>query len=433
MGRGGAAMKTLYMECAMGAAGDMLMAALTELIPDPDGFITRMNCLGIPGVALRREASQKCGITGTHIAVQVDGTQEESGDMVHDGHGHEEGHLNGHEHRHAHSHEEDDPRNHERSHAHTGMADIRAMIGALPVSGRVKEDALAVYGLIAGAESHVHGRPVEQVHFHEVGAMDAVADILGVCMLMEELAPDSVAVSPVHVGSGQVRCAHGILPVPAPATAYILKDVPIYGGMIRGELCTPTGAALLKHFATGFGAMPVMRVTAIGYGMGKKDFEAANCVRAMLGEREESGGGPNGEIAQLSCNLDDMTGEALGFAQQALLVQGALDVFVVPIQMKKNRPGQMLVCLCRPQDADRLAEAMLVHTTTFGVRRELCQRYMLHREMDTVDTAYGPMRRKTGRGYGVEKSKFEYEDMAASALKRGISVMAVQEAITKKP
>lgn len=292
-------MKTLYIECNMGAAGDMLMASLSELLPNPQEFVDVMNALNLPGVAVSREKSVKCGITGSHITVKVHGEEEESHDHGHE-HEHEHHHEDDHDHEHHHDHDHDHEHHHDHDqdhhdhdhhhdhghghHHHAGLGEIEAIIGALPVSDRVKHDALHVYGLIAEAEAKAHDRPVTEVHFHEVGAMDAVADVVGVCLLMEHLNPDRVIVSPVHVGSGHVRCAHGILPVPAPATAHILKGVPIYGGSIKGELCTPTGAALVKYFADGFGAMPVMSVEAIGYGMGKKDFEAANCVRTYWGE-----------------------------------------------------------------------------------------------------------------------------------------------------
>ena len=425
-------MKTLYIECAMGAAGDMLMAALLELLPDPDRFMEKINSLGIPGVAVARQTSVKCGITGTHISVSVRGVEEESADVHEHDHPHDHDHPHGHDHAHSHTHPHAHEQENAAEHDHSGMKDIADLISSLPVSPSVREHALAVYALLAEAEAHVHGRPVSEVHFHEVGTMDAVADIVGVCMLMGELAPDRVVVSPVHVGSGQVRCAHGILPVPAPATAYLLRGVPTYGGAVRGELCTPTGAALLKHFAADFGHMPIMQVQAIGYGMGKKDFEAANCVRVMLGS-SSTHNGPNGEIIQLSCNLDDMTGEALGFAQQALLELGALDVFTVPIQMKKSRPGQMLVCLCRLKDADSLAQAMLKHTTTFGVRSELCKRYMLDRHFETVESKWGPIRRKTGGGYGVTKSKFEYDDIARAAKEHGIPIAEIYRSLERPP
>lgn len=302
------------------------------------------------------------------------------------------------------------------------MADIEHLLAHLPVSEQVRENALAVYRLIAQAESHAHGQPVSQIHFHEVGTMDAVADVVGVCMLMERIGAQKILASAVHVGSGQVRCAHGVLPVPAPATAHILQGVPTYGGEIAGELCTPTGAALLRHFAQGFGPMPALCASAIGYGMGTKDFAAANCVRAFLGDDGAGEGGPNGEIALLCCNLDDMPGEDLGFAQQALLDEGALDVYTLPIGMKKNRPAVLLCCICQPGSADKLAAAMLRHTSTFGVRKTLCQRYMLSRSFEQVQTPCGAVRIKTGRGYGVKKSKAEYEDIARIAREQGISL-----------
>ncbi len=256
-------MKTLYIECNMGAAGDMLMAALLELCPEPEAFVEKLNALQIPKVTYKMEKSVKCGVTGTHMSVLVDGAEEKSIDV----HTHHHG-------EHSHSH----------SHSHARQEEIAHMITHFNLPETVKQDAIAVYHLIAEAESHVHGKPIDEIHFHEVGNLDAVADVVGVCYLMHELNVEQIVTSPIHVGSGQVHCAHGILPVPAPATAYILRGVPVYSGEIRGELCTPTGAALLKYFSKSFGSMPVMRIDKIGYGMGKKDFEAANCVRAMLGE-----------------------------------------------------------------------------------------------------------------------------------------------------
>ena len=376
-------MKTLYLECSMGAAGDMLMAALLELHPDSDSFLTRMNALGLPGVAVRRESSAKCGICGTHVSVTVDGEEEHCGHHDHHDHHHE--------------------------HHHAALSDIHALIEGLPLPEAVRSDAAAVYDRIAEAEAHVHGVTIEHIHFHEVGTLDAVADVVGVCLLMHELAPERIVVSPIHVGSGQVHCAHGILPVPAPATAWLLRDAPIYGGSIRGELCTPTGAALLTHFADDFGPMPAMRVHAIGYGMGTKDFESANCVRALLGESADSA--PNDSIVRLECNLDDMTGEAIGYAFDRLFEAGARDVFIQPIQMKKNRPGQLLSVICTPADADRLAQLMLLHTTTLGVRRHDMPRYALERRIEARPTPFGDVRFKISEGFGIRKCKPEYADL----------------------
>lgn len=393
-------MKTLYLECNMGAAGDMLMAALLELLPDRTAFLETMNGLGLPGVQIAAEPAVRCGVTGTHVSVTVHGAEEDE-------------HLHNHEHGHHHHH------------AHTTLAEICHCIDHLPLPQTVRDNAKAVYGRIAAAESQVHGQTVEAVHFHEVGAWDAVADVVGVCLLMDWLSPDRVAASPVHVGSGQVRCAHGLLPVPAPATALLLKDVPIYGGAVRGELCTPTGAALLTQFATAFGPMPVMAVQKTGYGMGTKEFEMANCVRAFLGETQESGD----EILELRCNLDDMTPEAIGYAQEVLLEAGALDVFTTPIGMKKSRPGVLLTCLCRPEDGGSMAALLLRHTTTLGVRETLCRRRTLQRTVETVETPYGPIRVKRAGN----KFKPEYDDAAQAARTHNVTLAEVIGAVNRKP
>lgn len=436
-------MKTLYLECNMGAAGDMLTAALLELHPDPQGFVERMNRLGLPGVVFAAQPAVKCGITGTQVSVTVGGEEEESHDVplhshvhetaqdeAHPGHAHDHVHVHDHDHEHTHDHEHihdhEHSHGHEHGHGHhhhAGMGDIRHILSHLDIPQPVRQDAEAVYQLIAQAESHAHGRPVEEIHFHEVGTLDAVTDVVAVCWLLHDLAPEQIVASPVHVGCGQVRCAHGILPVPAPATAYILQGVPTYGGSVQGELCTPTGAALLKHFVQRFGPSPVMRVEKTGYGMGKKDFEAANCVRAMLGQTQEE----STTIAQLACNLDDMTPEALGFAQERLWEAGALDVTTAPIGMKKNRPGVQLTCLCRLEDREKLVSVLFAHTTTLGVRESLCTRYTLARSQRTVETKYGPVRVKEARGWGVTREKPEYEDVANIAREHGLTLDQVKE------
>ena len=345
-------------------------------------------------------------------------------------HTHEHKHSHSHEHKHDHEHFYKHKHSHdgEYVHHHSGMHDIEHIIERLSISEKVKTDILAVYSLIAEAESHVHGVPVTEIHFHEVGTMDAVADITAVCMLVDRLSPEQVIVSPIHVGSGHVKCAHGILPVPTPATAYILRDVPIYGGRIKNELCAPTGAALLKHFATGVGNMPVMRTAAIGYGMGKKDFTAANCVRAFLGETDDSGD----TIAELLCNLDDMTAEAIGFAEEQFFAAGALEVYTVPAQMKKSRPGTLLSVICREKDKDRMIRLIFQHTTTLGVRENISRRYTLSRSIEIVTTEYGEVRKKVSVGYGVTREKYEFEDITRIALEQKMSFADVLEYIGKQ-
>lgn len=409
-------MKTLYLDCGMGAAGDMLTAALLELVPNRDEFLLELNNLGIPGVTFCGEVSSKCGIQGTHITVKVDG-EEECGEMYSHSHEHEHSHSHEHSHEHTHEHFHDE----EHIHHHSSMHEIEHIVEDLSVSEKAKSDILAVYSLIAEAESHAHGVPVTEIHFHEVGTMDAIADVTAVCVLMERLAPEQVIVSPVHVGSGHVKCAHGILPVPAPATAYILRDIPIYGGGIKSELCTPTGAALLKHFATKFGDMPVMRTSAIGYGMGKKDFTAANCVRALIGETEDSGD----MIVELCCNLDDMTAEAVAFAEEQFFASGALDVYIVSAQMKKSRPGVLLCVICREKDKETMAGLIFRHTTTLGIRENISRRYTLTRTIETISTDFGNVRKKVSTGYGVAREKYEYEDIARIAKEQGMSLADV--------
>lgn len=409
-------MRTIYLDCSMGAAGDMLMAALLELLPEKDTFLQKMQSLDLPGLEISAEPSVKCGITGTHMRVLI--------------HGEEEGHPHEHAaeepfHSHADAPEAAHAHVHVHPHHHTDLDELTHRISHLNVSEAVRSDILAVYQSIADAESRVHGVPVEQIHFHEVGSLDALADVTGVCLLMELLAPEQVLASPVHVGSGQVRCAHGILPVPAPATALLLEGIPIYGGSIRGELCTPTGAALLRRFVTRFGPLPPMRVEKTGYGMGTKDFEAANCVRAMLGQTEESAG----HILELACNLDDMTPEAVGFAMEQLFAAGALDVYTTPIGMKKNRPGVLLTCMCREDDREAMLRTIFRHTSTLGVRVSVCDRYTLSRRQYAVQTPDGEIRVKESSGWGVLRRKAEFEDLARIARQTGKSIAEVLDTI----
>ncbi len=392
-------MNILYLDCGMGAAGDMLTAALLELFPDPEKMVEALNALGVPGVRYQRELTQKCGITGTHMHVYVGDTEEG-------------------EHSHAH-HEHHD-------HPHSSMEQLEHWIGHIQSSNGVKNNIRAVYNRIAQAESAVHGVSIQEIHFHEVGSLDALADVTAVCYLMEQLGNPTVYASPVHVGGGHVSCAHGILPVPAPATAEILKGIPIYGGQIPGELCTPTGAALLKQFVAEFGNMPVMTPQAVGYGMGKKDFAMANCVRAVLGSDSREG---TDSIVELRCNLDDMAAEDIGFAMEQLLRAGAPEVFTTPIGMKKNRPGTMLTVLCRANQREEMVRLLLRHTSTLGIRESVCRRFTLTRREETVDTPYGKVRCKISEGYGVCRRKPEYDDLSAIAEAQQLPLSEIRRSL----
>jgi len=400
-------MKTLYFDCGMGAAGDMLAAALLELTPDPEQTIINLNHLEIPGTVFIKETAEKCGISGTHIRVITEAGEED-------------------EHMHEHTHEH----HHDHDHSHAGMEGIRHIVNDhIRVSDKVRQDILAVYQILAEAESAVHNTDIEHIHFHEVGTMDAIADITAVCWLIDQLKADEIIASPIHVGRGTVKCAHGILPVPAPAAAVILKGIPIYSReLVEGELCTPTGAALLKHFAKEFRQMPMMSVTGIGYGLGKKDFPIANCVRAVLGTRESE---ETDQISELAFNVDDMTGEEIGYLTEKLLKEGAREVFVTPVYMKKNRPGNLITVICTLDRKKELISLIFRHSTTIGIRESVRNRYVLARESAVTETPFGTIRRKDSSGYGVTRSKYEYDDLAGIAEETGLSIREVLDQVEK--
>lgn len=425
-------MKTLYLECGMGAAGDMLTAALLDLFKEPEQIIDKLNRIGIPKVKYVIEDSEKCGIKGMHVRVLVDGIEEAPADMdetfahkemndrMHNDHIHND---------HVHDHQ---PGHH--AHHHSSMHDIENIIQGLDVNDNVKKNAVEVYKLIAEAESNVHGKTVDEIHFHEVGSLDAVADVVAVCYLIDGLNPDNIIASPVRMGYGHVHCAHGTLPVPAPATAFILQKMPVYAGELEGEFCTPTGAALLKHFVKEYGNMPVMSIENTGCGMGSKNFPIANCLRAYIGENAHSDGmyekdKIHDKIIELRCNLDDMAPEDIAYATELLMDDGACDVYTLNIQMKKNRPGIMLCCMCKQNEKEKFAGLIFKHTSTIGIREYECNRYILKRENIVIDTGYGKVQAKKSEGYGTKRIKAEYEDIARIAKETGLPISEVRKKI----
>ena len=391
-------MRTLYLDCGMGAAGDMLAGALLELMPDRKSALAALNSMGVPHCVFETETLLKCGIAATHLCVRV--------------HGHEE-----------HCHEEHDHAHHgHHHHEHRSLADVLSIVESLALPPRAKANAVKAYESLAAAESRAHGKPVGEVHFHEVGALDAIADIAATCLLVDAIGPDEVVASPVNTGCGTVVCAHGEMPVPAPATAFLLEGLPSYSdGRIDGELCTPTGAALLRLFATRFAPQPTMRVLATGHGAGRKDFSRANIVRAMLGE--PFGGDAEERILELVFNVDDMTGEELAFAARRISASGARDVAIAPVTMKKGRPGSMVTVVCAMAERDAVLRAIFADTTTIGVRERLCRRYVMRRDVESVTLPDGTVvRRKVVEGFGVRRAKWEADDLAALAEKKGISL-----------
>ncbi|MGI6579001.1 MAG: nickel pincer cofactor biosynthesis protein LarC [Saccharofermentanales bacterium] len=448
-------MRILYFDCGMGAAGDMIAGALYDLLNDEQRqeFLETFNRLNLPGVEIIPEVASKCGINGINFVVKVNGEIE--GEHKHEnGHDyvHEQSHQNcdhhHHDHHHDHHHHDQDHHYHDHDHhdhdhhqdyhhhAHRSMQETENIIAGFNLPEEIKNDIINVYKLIAEAESESHGVPVTDIHFHEVGTMDAIADITAASILFKMLAVDKIIASPIHVGSGSVRCAHGILPVPAPATANILRDVPIYGGEIKGELCTPTGAALLKYYVNNFENMPILKIIKTGYGHGKKNFAVMNSLRVLLADSESDPGSaektdPNDLVYVLSCNVDDMTAEEIAYATDCFFSAGALDVYTISLVMKKSRPGTLISIICDKKLKDELIRLMFKHTSTIGIRENLCNRYVLNRSFETLTTQYGNIRKKITGGYGVNKEKLEHADLAAIAKQHNLSLTELKTKLSK--
>ena len=443
-------MKKLYIECKMGAAGDMLMGALYELLDNKqkENFITTMNSIFPDAISVKAISDSRCNIMGTHMDVTIYGNTEHSmhGDKLHEHHEHHSS-MHGdelHEHHEHHSsmpgdelHEHHEHHSsmpgdelHEH-HEHHSYISVLEHINSLQIDTEAKNKAIDVYKCIGEAEAYVHGSTLDNIHFHEVGSLDAMCDVVGCSLLFHMLSVDEIIASPIHVGNGTVKCAHGILPVPAPATAKILEGVPFYTGNIYTELCTPTGAAILKTFATRFDCMPVMKVSKIGIGLGTKELETANCVRIFYEEENTNSTPLSDSIIELSCNIDDMTGEDLGFLMEILLKNGALDVTFSNIQMKKNRPGVQVNCFCQAQDINKFRDLIFKHTSTRGIRYIKYDRFKLSEQQSEVTSTLGSARLKISDGYGFHKQKYEYEDFKRIALENDLTISEVKRILSQ--
>ena len=411
-------MRILYLDCGMGAAGDMLAGALVSLLSkeEQESFIKMINNIGVDGVKVSLSDDAKCGITGKHFKVEIDGVEEHSHDVHEHEHHHEHEQEHGHHHEHGDGHNDND--NH--GHHHHGTGPFPKELEAVAEKLNCPNDIQKVYELLAEAEDKVYGKDVSEIHFHEVGMKDALIDIASVVYLMNKLKVDKVVVSPVNVGFGKVKCAHGILPVPAPATAKLVKGIPTYAGRFEGELLTPTGAALLKYYADEFSYQPLMNVIKCGYGTGNKNFESANVVKAVLGEVTDELISEN--IIELNCNVDDMSAEDMAYATKALIENGAKDAFVTPVIMKKGRSGMLLTVLCSAIDKERFVSLIFKHTSTIGIRVKETERIILNRHEETVHTKLGDVRVKYSEGYGVKREKPEFEDLRKLAEENNISV-----------
>ena len=433
-------MRVLYLDCISGISGDMTVGALLDLGPDFDrlrGELSRLEMSDEFTVSI--EKVNRCGITATKFHVHTSAGEH------HEHHEHEH-----HEHEH-HVHHEHEHGPHEHGpHVHRSHADIVEIIRRAKLSPRATETALRIFQRIAEAEAKIHGVPVETVHFHEVGAVDSIVDIVAAAVLLDFIDADTIVASPVPLGSGRVKTQHGLYPVPAPATLEIMRGKPTRQDQIEAELATPTGAAIVATMADSFGVLPSVTVEAIGYGAGSKDFpDRPNVVRAVLGQvasgarapgssvelDSRSGGAGNtqehidGDVVRIEVNLDDISGELLGHLVDRLLAAGANDVFYTPIYMKKNRPAFMLQVLCSAQLLVPMTELLFRETTTFGLRFEPCTVHRLARTWRSVETSWGPVRIKEGSLSGsiVQRSP-EYEDCRRIADERGIPLKRVFEA-----
>lgn len=423
-------MNTLYFDCFSGASGDMVLGALIDAGVPLDAIREALGSLAITPDSVWTERVIRAGVAATKFQVRGEGASEGEAPRADRASGHEpmhEGHQHGHAHDHDHPHH-DVPST--TAHGHRSLSDICSLIDGASLTAAGKARAKALFARMAEVEAAVHGTSPDRVHLHEVGGLDSIVDIVGTVHALEALEPVRIVASPLNVGSGMVRSAHGLYPVPAPATARLLEGVPIYAGTERAELVTPTGALLVTSYATTFGPMPAMRVRRVGYGAGTRNFAATpNVLRVFVGE---DSGGTRADVVVIEAEIDDMNPQNFGPLMDRLLADGALDVYFTPIQMKKNRPGTLVTVVAAPAARERVTTTMFRESTTIGVRYREMARECLDRETVEVATPYGSVRVKVAsRGTEVLNVSPEFDDCARVARDTGAPVKDVQAAAMK--
>ncbi|MBQ9155289.1 MAG: nickel pincer cofactor biosynthesis protein LarC [Eubacterium sp.] len=414
-------MKTLYFDCSSGISGNMVLGALTEIIGDENYLIDELKKLNADGYAIKISKSVKNGITGTHVNVIVDG-RDEYGHVHHlsdhahmhthkhkQSHEHIHEHKQSHEHNHDHSHES----SHVHSHVHRNLHDIESLINNSSLNDQIRDLAMRIFTRVAKAESKVHNKPLSEVHFHEVGAIDSIVDIVGTAILIDRIKPDRIISSIVNDGYGFIECAHGTISVPVPATTEIFADANVKFRQIDvdTELVTPTGAAIIAELSEDFAPMPAMAVDKIGWGAGTKDLKIPNVLKVCVGQEADEKTEEDEEYIVMETNLDDCSGELLGYTLERLFAAGALDVFYTPVFMKKNRPGYLLTVACHKKDMDVLQDIIFRETTTIGIRYRQEKRTRLAREIISIDTPYGRVRAKKVIRGGETYIYPEYESL----------------------
>ena len=385
-------MKLAYLDCSSGISGDMFLGACLDSGLDAEALLIELAKIDLGSYQFKPERVVRGGLAGTHVEIAAPEKQP-----------------------------------------HRHLASIERLIDSSPLSASVKERSRKIFRRLGEAEARLHAQPIEKVHFHEVGAVDAIVDIVGACIAIDVLGIQELVASPINVGSGRVTAAHGSLPVPAPATAELLRGIPVYSSGIEAELATPTGAAIVSTLAASFGPLPAMKIERIGYGAGGRDLPGhPNLLRLLLGTRN-SGLGTRGsgsdEVVVIETSIDDMSPEIYGYLVERALEAGALDISCTPIQMKKNRPGLDIRALARPDQAEALADLIFAETTTLGLRISTAERRVLDRELVNVETEYGPIRVKVGRRNGkVLNVAPEFEDCRRVAAERSIPLKDVLNA-----
>jgi len=461
-------MRVLYFDCFSGISGDMTLGALLDLGLDHNAFLQELDKLNVTGYSVDIKKVVKNGISGTDVNVILEDDEHEhehershehnehehehehsheqdehEHEHSHDhGHGHSHEHENehdhGHEHSHEHGHEHSHEHGHEHGHSHSqpqrNLMDIEHIINMSSLKPRVKAMSAKIFREVARAEAKVHGKNIEEVHFHEVGALDSIIDIIGACICIDMLGVERIYASELHDGKGFVKCAHGLLPVPVPAVLEMLcnSNIPLITEDTPFELVTPTGIAILKMTSSSFGKMPPLSIEKTGYGMGKRETGRFNALRVIVGTLYQQDSIPNDEISILETNIDNMSPEILGYTMEKLLENGALDVYFTPIYMKKCRPSVMLTVLATCSDEKKLSDIIFKETSTLGVRLSHSSRYCMNRELVKVNTQYGDVRVKIASMGDIMKFAPEYEDCKSIAVKTGLPINKVYELVNEK-
>jgi pyridinium-3,5-bisthiocarboxylic acid mononucleotide nickel chelatase len=417
-------MRIAYLDCFSGISGDMFLGALIDAGVTPVIFQQAVEALNI-GAKLEISRVNRSGISATKVDVVVDGAKDtpRSAEPT----AREQSHSHTHDHAHHHH------AHHEHQHCR-GLTEIREIVRKTSLNDSVKKTAIAIFEKLGEAEAKIHNIPIEKIHFHEVGAVDALVDITCAAVGAEALGVDEIICSPLNVGGGTVTCAHGTFPVPAPATVELLKNIPVFSSGLQAELVTPTGAAIVHTLATRFASFPGMKIEKAGYGAGTRDFPAhANVLRITIGQAASKLAANTSQetISVIEANLDDLNPQVFGYVMDRLFEAGALDVFGTPVQMKKNRPGNLLTVLTKPDDADKLAQIIFAETTTLGVRRREEKRQVLARKWQTVPTRFGDVRIKIASLNGTVTSYApEYEDCRRIAAEHRVPLkLVMQEAV----